>query len=69
MENLKQAAEEILAQVCPKMFCSLVATVGEARMRLFPNYFFGNQNPADDPGVHPAMAFIDQVETDTDLTR
>ena len=46
-----------------------MATVGEARMRLFPNYFFGNQNPADDPGVHPAMAFIDQVESDTDLAR
>ena len=69
MGNLKQAAEEIKAQVRPKIFGSLVATVGEARMRLFPNYFFGNQNPADDPGVHPAMAFIDQVESDTDLAR
>ena len=53
----------------PNFFGSLVATVGEARLRLFLNYFFGNQSPADDPGVHPAMAFIDQVESDTDLTR
>ena len=27
--------------------CILVATVGEARTRLFPNYLFGNQKTAD----------------------
>ena len=37
-------------QVSRYVGCSLVATVGEARMRLFPNYFFWNQTMADAQG-------------------
>ena len=54
--------------------CSLVATGGEARMELFPNYFFGNQNTADvlrgrGGGGVPSNKFLDQLESDTSLTR
>ena len=51
--------------------CSIVATGGEARMRLFPNYFFGNQSKADvlRGGGYPATTFLDQLESDTSLTR
>jgi len=41
---------------------SLYCTVGEARMRLSADYFFGNQNMADAQGSA-------QLERDTGLTR
>ena len=34
-----------------KLGCSLVATVGEAKMTRFPNHFFGSQNTTDAQGV------------------
>ena len=40
-----------ISKVSRYVGCSLVATVGEARMRLFPNYFFGIQNTLDPEGV------------------
>ena len=56
-----------------------MATVGEARTRLFPNYFFGNQKTADalrrregrgrGGFEHPTTTFIDQLDSDTGLTR
>ena len=38
-------------QVSRYVGCSLVATVGEARMRLFPNYYFRIQNTIGAQGV------------------
>jgi len=37
-------------QVSRYVGCSLVATDGEARTRLFASYFFGNQDAADAQG-------------------
>ena len=51
--------------------CGLVATVGEARMRLFTNYFFGNQNMVNTQlggGGGADTTFIDQLESDTGLS-
>ena len=39
--------ESQFQQVSRYVGCILVATVGEARTRLFANYFFGNQKTAD----------------------
>ena len=47
----------------------LVANVGETRMRLFPNYFFRNQNTADTQGGCPATTFNDHLENDTGLMK
>ena len=49
-----------------------MATVGEARMRLFPNYFFENktrQTPWRGGGRDPATTLIDQLDSETGLTR
>ena len=73
--------ESQFQQVSRYVGCILVATVGEARTRLFANYFFGNQKTADavrrrgggrrggGRGKHPTTTFIDQLNSDTGLTR
>ena len=72
--------ESQFQQVSTYVGCILVATVGEARTRLFANYFFGNQKTADavrrrgggrrgGRGKHPTTTFIDQLDSDTGLTR
>ena len=74
--------ESQFQQVSRYVGCILVATVGEARTRLFANYFFGNQKTADavrrregggggggERGKHPTTTLIDQLDSDTGLTR
>ena len=57
--------ESQFQQVSRYVGCILVATVREARTRLFPNYFFGNQKTAE----HPTTTLIDQLDSETGLTR
>ena len=49
--------------------CGLVATVGEARMRLFTNYFFGElkhgRHSIGRGGEGAETTFIDKLESDT----